>query len=84
MRQDTHKKFVNRAFRSDLKKITREAKENPSPELLRKAVSALDKALKRGLIHKNAVNRKKSSLAKVLQSKSKKTSKIPRKDIIKS
>lgn len=84
MRQDERKKIVNKKLLLNLKKVTKEAKENSTLELVRKAFSILDKAAKRGLIHKNTVSRKKSSLAKMLQSKSTKISKSQRKDNTKS
>lgn len=41
-----------------------DAKAEGAPEAIRSATSALDKAVKRGGIHKNAAARKKSRLAK--------------------
>lgn len=67
MRRDARKRKENKNLRLELKKITKEAVENPTPKLVSKATSALDKAVKRGLMHKNTVSRKKSTLAKKLK-----------------
>ena len=67
MRQDARRRKVNLKARSGLKSLTKKASENPSSESLSKAFSALDKAVKTNLIHKNTAARKKSSLAKKLK-----------------
>ncbi len=67
MRRDARKRLENRNIRLELKKTTKKAIENPNPELVNKANSVLDKAVKRGLIHKNTASRNKSSIAKKLR-----------------
>lgn len=63
----------NMARRSALKTAVKKFKESvggPSPEATQnafvKAVSTIDKAASKGLIHKNAAARKKSKLARLL------------------
>ena len=72
MRQDERRKKVNRTRKDGLKKVLKAALENPSSETVSRAFSALDKASKLGLLHKNTVSRQKSNLAKKLP-KTKKT-----------
>jgi small subunit ribosomal protein S20 len=67
MRRDARKRIGNRNVRLELKKTTKKALENPTPEFVNKANSVLDKAVKRGLIHKNTAGRNKASLAKKLK-----------------
>jgi ribosomal protein S20 len=38
----------------------------PSPDQVRLLISAIDKAAKRGIIHKNAANRRKARLNRAL------------------
>ena len=56
-----------------LKNATELIEENKQPEEIKKsykeAISALDKATQKGVLHKNNVARKKSRLAKKLNSK---------------
>ena len=56
-----------------LKNATELIEENKQPEEIKKsykeAISALDKASQKGVMHKNNVARKKSRLAKKLNSK---------------
>jgi len=69
MKQDAKKRAVNRVLNAELKQLTKEAYENPSSELVNKTYSLIDKAAKRGLIHKNTANRKKSLLSKKIAAK---------------
>lgn len=46
--------------------LTTEGKKEEAAKALHKAASALDKAAKRGTIHKGTANRRKSTLAKAL------------------
>lgn len=65
----------NQATKSQIKTLTKKARTviadaNATPEQLTAAVAAnfasVDKAWKRGIIHKNAANRRKSRIAKRL------------------
>lgn len=60
----------NLAVRSSVKTAIKKAKENittgketEAKELLTKAYSALDKAVAKGIVHRNQANNKKSKLA---------------------
>ena len=55
-------KMQKSAFRTQLKALEAEK----SPENLQKAYSLVDKAAAKGVIHKNAANRKKARMAKRL------------------
>ncbi len=71
MKTDAERRVVNASIRSSVKTATRKTLENiddSKPEeaksLLIKATSAIDKAVSKGVIHKNAAARKKSRLAR--------------------
>ena len=65
MRQDQKRTLINRAKKEDLKRAIKLAEIKPTSENVSKAFSALDKAVKVGLIPKGRANRKKSRLPKV-------------------
>jgi small subunit ribosomal protein S20 len=50
----------------DLKKLITAAKKTETAEALKKAMSALDKAVKKNVIHKNKASRLKSRLMKAI------------------
>lgn len=75
LRQDIKRAEQNRLIETAFKKVLRDARKYPKPELLQKAYSALDMAAKKHVIHKNKANRLKSRLAKRLPQKSKEQSK---------
>ncbi len=60
----------NRAVRTGVRHAIRDLKESPgapdSPGQLREAHSVLDKAAKKGVLHKKTVDRMKSRLAKAV------------------
>ena len=62
--QTTKTKF--RAAIKDLKKAIESAEKAKSVEALQKAFATLDKAAKKGVIHKNQASRKKSRLARAV------------------
>lgn len=64
MRKDKVRTVRNRKKESVLKSLIKKARLNNSPENLRAVFSALDKAVKTNLIHKNKVSRLKSRLSK--------------------
>ncbi|MBI4079381.1 MAG: 30S ribosomal protein S20 [Candidatus Levybacteria bacterium] len=64
LRQDRKRKQRNDAFYSHVKKLLKQARKSRSKESARKATQAVDKAAKRGLLHKNKAARIKSSLVK--------------------
>ena len=71
MRQDTHRRLANTKYRSELKRVVKLARENPTAESVREAFSILDKAVKKGLLHKNSAARTKAALSKKVQGRPK-------------
>ena len=61
-------KMIKSALKTDLKKFEAAANENSEnkQEMYVKAVSAVDKAVSKGTVHKNKANRTKAQLAKKL------------------
>jgi len=68
LRVDKRKTEHNKRIKRTLKVALKEAISSSKPEALIKAYSTLDKAAKRGIIHKNTASRKKSNLAKQFKS----------------
>lgn len=62
LRQNAKKRVVNLAMKSSLKTYIKKAKNDGSAETVTKAVKALDKAVQRGVIHKNQAARRKSRM----------------------
>jgi small subunit ribosomal protein S20 len=75
-RQSTRRRAHNAGVRSAIKSRIKKLHAQPaggeaagaSPELAG-CISVIDKAAKRGIIHKNAANRRKSRLARVARAK---------------
>ncbi len=63
-------KMVKSALKTDLKKFDTAVIENADnkQELYTKAVSAVDKAVAKGIVHKNKAGRTKAQLAKKMNS----------------
>jgi small subunit ribosomal protein S20 len=57
---------VKSQVRGATRKVRDDAKTEEAPELLRKAHSVLDNAVRKGVVHKNTANRQKSRLAKAV------------------
>lgn len=66
LRRDQHKTIVNRPIRSKLKTAVDAVKAKPDASLLTNAFSAIDKAAKNRVIHKNKAARLKSKLSRLL------------------
>jgi small subunit ribosomal protein S20 len=73
MRQAERRRTTNLATKNKVKSATKKVKKlitgnskNEAMQALRDAMAALDKAAKKGVIHKNTANRKKSRLAKAI------------------
>jgi small subunit ribosomal protein S20 len=73
MRQSARKREFNLQIKENLKKsvkevrkLIKEGKKTEAAALMNKAMSSLDKAAKKGVVHKNHASRKKSRLAKAL------------------
>ena len=65
LRKSREAQVRNRADRSTLRTALKKAKaEDAASETMVKAVSLLDRAARKGLIHKNAAARRKSRLAR--------------------
>lgn len=73
LRQDKKREIQNDLKRRSLKSLVNKAKKTPSAKTVQAAFSALDRAVKNNLIHKNKAARTKSSLSKNLEGKGKKT-----------
>ena len=71
LRQDRKRTLGNKRLENLLKKVVKEAKKNPSEKSIRKAVSMVDKAASKNIIHKNKAARIKSNLSKLLSKKTK-------------
>ncbi len=65
LRRDRRRTEINKPIRSRMKRLIREAQSEPNKENLSLAHSAIDRAAKKKVIHKNAASRLKSGLAKV-------------------
>jgi len=65
MRKSRAAQVRNRAQRSTLRTALKKARaEDASPEAVAAAVTLLDRAARKGLVHKNAAARRKSRMAK--------------------
>jgi small subunit ribosomal protein S20 len=71
-RQSIKRMRHNRSARTRLRTLRKQLRAAASPENFRAMVSALDKAAKRGVIHRNAANRRKARLNRALASVSQK------------
>jgi small subunit ribosomal protein S20 len=73
IRSNESKRQRNQMYRSRVKTMVRKAEQQifsgqPSEEAVREAISTLDKAAVKGIIHKNNAARRKSRLMKKLNS----------------
>lgn len=66
LRSSQAKAIVNRRIKSQVKTSVDAAKVKPGSETVSVAFSALDRAAKRGLFHRNKVARLKSQLSRSL------------------
>ena len=67
-RQTGRRLVRNRSVLSRIQKIQKRALAGAKPDIaqIRQAISAIDKAAKRGVIHRNAAIRRKARLTKAL------------------
>ena len=66
-RQTTHRSLRNRMVRTKLRRLQKRSAGAPTDRAQISAmISAIDKAAKRGVIHRNAANRRKARLNKAL------------------
>lgn len=66
LRRDKRRTEINKPIKSRYKKAVKRVRQKTSLESLKIAYSALDKAAKKKVIHKNKAARLKSKLAKLL------------------
>ena len=69
MRQNERRRLRNRTIRSQVRTAVKTARSNEGGDLrtaITDAIRALDKAVTKGVIHRNTAARKKSSLARRL------------------
>lgn len=64
-RKDQKREKQNDLFKRDLKRALSKVNKNASADLLKKAFSLVDKAVKKHIIHQNKAARIKSKLAKI-------------------
>ena len=69
LRRDRRRTIVNKKIRIKIKEAVKAARKKPTPKTLKEAYSALDRAAKKKVIHKNKASRLKSRLAKLLKPK---------------
>jgi small subunit ribosomal protein S20 len=65
LRQDKKRQARNNFLRQGFKDAVKEATKSKTAEKVKKAVSSVDKAVKKGLMHKNKAARIKSRLSKL-------------------
>jgi small subunit ribosomal protein S20 len=73
MRQSARRRDINLKTKTKFKAATKQVKKlisdsnvDEALKALRDAMSALDKAVKKGVLHKNTASRKKSRMAKAI------------------
>ena len=69
-RQTERRAVRNRGVRSRLRGMQKRAVTAKDPNQIRGLISDIDKAAKRGIIHRNAANRRKARLQKALSTRS--------------
>ena len=67
-RQTLRRAVHNRSVKTHLRRLQKQIRSAPERgvDQIRAAISAIDKAAKRGVIHRNAANRRKARLNKAL------------------
>jgi small subunit ribosomal protein S20 len=67
-RQTLKRSLRNRSVGTRLRTMQKQVRstQSPSADQIRRLISAIDKAAKRGIIHPNAANRRKARLKKAL------------------
>jgi small subunit ribosomal protein S20 len=70
-RQTLSRAARNRSVKTHLRKLQKQIRSSPerAADRIRAAISAIDKAAKSGVIHRNAADRRKARLNKVLAAK---------------
>jgi small subunit ribosomal protein S20 len=67
-RQTLSRALRNRSVKTQLRRLQKRIRSAPTPDAdqIRRVISGIDKAAKRGIIHRNAANRRKARLKKAL------------------
>lgn len=65
LKQDKKRTKVNKVYRENLRRAVKQARKEKSAKAVKLAYSALDKAAKKKVIHKNKAARLKSRLMKL-------------------
>lgn len=67
-RQNANRSLHNRSVLTQLRTLQKRTKAATKPDAnqIREIISAIDKAAKRGIIHRNAANRRKARLNKMI------------------
>jgi small subunit ribosomal protein S20 len=65
LKQERKRELHNRSLRTAFKNLLKTANKEKTPEAISKAVSSVDKAAKKNLIHKNKAAHIKSDLSKL-------------------
>lgn len=68
-RRDQRRTIMNKKVKEAIKEALKKARKSPTKKTIALASSALDKAAKKKVIHKNKAARLKSRLAKLLTAK---------------
>ena len=71
LRQSLRKAELNKPVRSRASSSVRKALQEPTPDSVKAAYSAVDKAVKKHLLHANTASRIKSRVARALASSQK-------------
>jgi len=73
-RQTLKRSLHNRSVVTGLRSMQKRARSSatPSTDQIRAVISAIDKAAKRGIVHRNAANRRKARLNRALVAASRK------------
>jgi len=66
---DKKREARNDATRKNIQSLLKKARKSPTPKAVTQVFSALDKAVKRNIVHANRAARLKSRLAKLLGKK---------------
>jgi len=66
-RQTLKRTLRNRAWKSKVKTLIKKARALGTPEALREAQKAIDKAASKGILHPNAAARRKSRLMRAIR-----------------
>lgn len=78
LRQDKQRTTRNEGVKRNAMTLIKKVRKNPTTKSVAQAVSAIDKAVKHGIYHKNKAARIKSTLAKLAKPESKATKPTPK------